>query len=244
MDMGQPIRTALSNTMAKVLLTDSDASFLTRARESLEHRNHKVVTARTLATALDRLKRHRPDIVILDPFLSDSEGYEACRHIRMETAVPMLVVTDNDEEVDKVVAFELGADDYMTKPVSMRELQARVAARLRLMGKKASEEEPGPGERVFNVGGLRVDLIRREVSKSGRRIDLRHKEFELLLLLIRNRARTLSRADLLRQVWGYQSLGSRTVDVHIDRLRKKIEDDPAVPRHILTERGVGYRFEA
>lgn len=231
--------------MANVLVIDSDTTFLAKVKESLEHRNHRVVSARSLATAIERLKRHQPDIVILDPFLSDSEGYVACRDIRTETMVPLLIVTDNDEEIDKVVAFELGADDYMTKPVSMRELQARVAARLRLASNKAPGGDSGLRAKALSLGGLDIDLSRREVSKHGRRVGLRHKEFELLALLMQQSGRTLTRAELLKQVWGYQAMGStRTVDVHVERVRKKIEDDPTTPRYIVTERGIGYRFEA
>jgi DNA-binding response OmpR family regulator len=230
--------------MAKVLVVDSDPAFLTKVRESLELRNNSVVSARTLAKAKERLHRHRPDIVIADPFLSDSEGYEAGRQLRLETTVPLLIVTDNDEEIDKVVAFELGADDYITKPVSMRELQARVTARLRLAGKSVLPD-PAIAAQSIEADGLTIDLVRREVRKHGRVVDLRHKEFQLLALLIQHRGKTLTRAELVKQVWGYDAVGgTRTVDVHIDRLRKKIEDKPATPRYIVTQRGIGYRFEA
>jgi DNA-binding response OmpR family regulator len=228
--------------MANVLMVDGDSTFLAMAREALEHRNHRVISARNLRTALERLRRHQPDLVIIDPFLSDSGDFAACRDIRAETDVPLIVVTDNDEEIDKVVAFELGADDYLTKPVSMRELQARVAARLRLAKAPSRRERTHVSPLRFHE--LEIDLGRREVKKSGQQVSLRHKEFELLSLLMANSGRTVSRAELLKQVWGYQSAGNtRTVDVHVERLRKKIEDSPTRPRFIVTERGVGYRFE-
>jgi DNA-binding response OmpR family regulator len=229
--------------MARVLVIDTDSAFLAKVRESLVNRNHQVVTARSLQTAIERLHRHPPDIVIVDPYLSDSEGYEACRRLRQETMVPLVIVAENDEEIDKVVAFELGADEYMTKPVSMRELQARVAARLRLAKQPAGTLSSTRMEPI-RAGGLELNLARREVAKDGRSVDLRHKEFELLALLMQHRGRSLTRAELVKQIWGYESIGStRTVDVHIDRLRKKIEDDPASPRYIVTQRGIGYRFE-
>jgi two-component system response regulator RegX3 len=228
--------------MAKVLVVDSDAAFLAKVRESLGNRNHQVVSARTLEKAIERLRRHHPDIVILDPFLPDSEDYDACRQLRLETSVPLMVITDNDEEFDKVVAFELGADDYVTKPVSMRELQAGVAARLRLVNQALGGVSSTPVQ--LSASGLALDLVRREASKNGHPLNLRHKEFQLLALLMQHRGRTMTRAEIVKQVWGYEVIGStRTVDVHIDRLRKKIEVNPADPRYIVTQRGMGYRFE-
>jgi DNA-binding response OmpR family regulator len=230
--------------MARVLVIDRDQVFLAKVRESLEHRNHRVITARSLATALDRLKRHTPDVVLMDPFLPDSDGYAACNEVRRETPVPLLIITDNDEEIDKVLAFELGADDYMTKPASMRELQARVAARLRSASGTARTASATVRAASVKYGDLVLDTSRREVTKKGRTVPLRHKEFELLALLMQQHGKTVSRAELLKRVWGYEAVGStRTVDVHVERVRKKIEDNVSVPRYLITERGVGYRFE-
>ena len=171
--------------------------------------------------------------------LPGMHGFELCRALRKETSVPIIILTAKGDEIDKVVALELGADDYITKPFSMKELIARVRARLR-----RAEENPSSdlGE-VLTSGDVVVDLNRREATKNGKPLDLKRREFELLVLLMRTRGRVVTREELLRSVWGYEPFGkTRTVGVQIGRLRRKIEDDPDQPTHIITMRGIGYSF--
>ena len=177
-----------------------------------------------------------PDLVILDLMLGNMHRFEVCRAIRKESDVPIVILTARTEEVDKVVDLELGADDYMTKPFSMKELLARVRARLR-------RREDAPGEQVLTAGSIRVDLLRREATRQGAPLSLKPKEFDLLVCLMRNKGRLLTRGQLLESVWHYDGFDqTRTVDVHIGRLREKIEERPSSPAWIITVRGSGYRF--
>jgi DNA-binding response OmpR family regulator len=167
------------------------------------------------------------------------DGFEVCRLLRREMTVPILMLTAKADEVDKVVGLELGADDYVTKPFSMRELLARVRALLR-----RAETAPAVDVELLAAGNLQVDLRRREASRQGRVLTLKPKEYELLLFLLRNRGRAFTREQLLDQIWGYDFAGdTRTVDVHVRWLRQKIEDEPAKPTRLITIRGMGYRFD-
>jgi two-component system OmpR family response regulator len=174
------------------------------------------------------------------------DGFEVCRILRREMTTPILMLTAKAEETDKVVGLELGADDYMTKPFSMREFLARVKAMLRRaeMMKTAASPTQEMVSSLIKVGEIEVDLARHTVSRSGTFIDLSLKEFDLLAFLARNREQVFSRDQLLEKVWGYDYAGdTRTVDVHMRWLRQKIESDPANPKHLLTVRGIGYKFE-
>jgi DNA-binding response OmpR family regulator len=190
-----------------------------------------------------------PDLMILDIMLPGMDGFEICRQVRTKSNIPILMLTARDSEIDRVVGLEVGADDYMVKPFSMRELVARVKAMLR-RGKFLQEEiqpsdhSPVEESRVLNFGDLSIDLDRREIVKLGKTLEVRPKEFELFLFMAQNRGKALSRDRILQEVWGWNYIGeSRTVDVHIRWLRQKIEVDPANPTRLVTVRGSGYMFE-
>jgi DNA-binding response OmpR family regulator len=224
--------------MATILVVDADEHDSRSLRDRLEPEGHEVVRIGTAAHALDAVRRRKPDLIVIDPALPDASGFEACRMLRGETVVPMIIVTASGEELDKVVGLELGADDYVTKPAAPKELLARISAHLRRSRRHA---EPA---RELVVGDLKVDVGQRRVTRAGSELSLRPREFELLAFLVQNRGRTFTREELLSRIWGYSGFGkTRTVDVHIDRLRDKVEDIPQEPRRILTVRGSGYRFE-
>ena len=207
-----------------------------RRSNSTSKEGYDVVAASDGEQALASVRASMPDLVILDVMLGNMHGFEVCRAIRKESDVPIVILTARTEEVDKVVGLELGADDYMTKPFSMKELLARVRARLR-------RREDAPGEQVLTAGSIRVDLLRREATRQGAPLSLKPKEFDLLVCLMRNKGRLLTRGQLLESVWHYDGFDqTRTVDVHIGRLREKIEERPSSPACIITVRGIGYRF--
>ena len=221
-----------------VLIVDDEPTLVATLRYNLEREGYKVVAATDGEKALSLARSERPDLMILDLMLPAIDGLEVCRILRREMNLPILMLTARTGEVDKVVGLEIGADDYVTKPFSTRELLARVRALLRRTNSSAEDES-------FSSGNLRVDMKRREVSRDGVPLELKPKEMELLIFFMRNRGRAFTREQLLREVWGYDFYGdSRTVDVHISWLRQKIEDQPGKPTRILTVRGVGYRFEA
>jgi DNA-binding response OmpR family regulator len=220
-----------------VLLVDDEATLVATLRYNLEREGYRVVTAADGDKALTVARQERPDLMILDLMLPVIDGLEVCRILRRETSVPILMLTARAGEVDKVVGLELGADDYVTKPFSTRELLARVRALLRRTT-SASDEE------VIVSGDLRIDLKRREALLGNTALELKPKEMELLIYLMRHRGRAFTREQLLREVWGYDFYGdSRTVDVHVSWLRQKIEAEPGKPTRLLTVRGVGYRFD-
>jgi DNA-binding response OmpR family regulator len=220
-----------------VLLVDDEATLVATLRYNLEREGYRVVTASDGDKALTVARQERPDLMILDLMLPVIDGLEVCRILRRETSVPILMLTARAGEVDKVVGLELGADDYVTKPFSTRELLARVRALLRRTT-SASDEE------VIVSGDLRIDLKRREALLGETALELKPKEMELLIYLMRHRGRAFTREQLLREVWGYDFYGdSRTVDVHVSWLRQKIESEPGKPTRLLTVRGVGYRFD-
>ncbi len=210
------------------------------------------MTARDGRTALDVARKDGPDLVILDIMLPGLDGFEVCRVLRQETHVPILMLTARTEEVDKIVGLEVGADDYLTKPFSMRELLARVKALLRRVRLDREEQAtvgvntPAPDVAIERMvfGDLLIDLSRREVLLDGQVLHLKPKEFDLLVFLARNRGLVLSRDLILERVWGWEyDGGSRTVDVHVRWLREKIESNPSEPIRLVTVRSVGYRFE-
>ncbi len=225
--------------MTRVLVVDDEPTLLSTMRFNLGKEGYEVLTAADGESALTTARQGSPDLIILDLMLPGMHGFELCRVLRRETGVPILILTAKTDEIDKVVALELGADDYMTKPFSMNELIARVRARLR----RAEDRAPDDPAELLSTNEITVDLNRREATKNGKRLDLKRREFELLVLLMRGRGRVLTREELLREVWGYQAFGeTRTIDVHIGRLRRKIEDDPDRPTYIITRRGIGYSF--
>jgi DNA-binding response OmpR family regulator len=218
---------------------------------NLRAEGYDVLTAGDGATALDTAQRSRPDLVLLDVMLPVLDGLEVCRQLRQRgetTDVPILMLTARADETDKVVGLELGADDYVTKPFSWRELRARVRALLRraeprsnLVPASALREE----SRILTAEEVRVDLDRREVNKGERQIEMPARLFDLLVYMMRHRGMVLTRDRLLEHVWGYDFAGdTRTVDVHIRWLREKVEEDPSNPIIIQTVRGVGYRFKS
>ena len=236
----------------KLLIVEDEPTLLETLQYNLTRQGYEVVTAADGARALLTARAEKPDLVILDVMLPGLDGFEICRILRQEMSLPILMLTARDEEVDKIVGLEVGADDYLTKPFSMRELLARVKAQLRRVRILREEFEatgraPADGEgsgAVFRFGALVIDESRREVQRNGEVLALKPKEFDLLAFLARNRGIALGRSLILERVWGWDfDGGSRTVDVHIRWLREKIEDDPAQPTRILTVRGIGYRFD-
>ncbi|HWC30696.1 MAG TPA: response regulator transcription factor [Dehalococcoidia bacterium] len=226
------------NAPAKtVLVVDDEPTLVATLKYNLEREGYRVVSAGDGEKAITLARTERPDLMILDLMLPAVDGLEVCRILRREMSLPILMLTARVGEVDKVVGLEIGADDYVTKPFSTRELLARIRALLRRTT-SASDEE------MLVSGDLRVDLKRREVTLRERPIELKPKEMELLIYFMRNKGRAFTREQLLREVWGYDFYGdSRTVDVHVSWLRQKIEEQPGKPVRILTVRGVGYRFE-
>lgn len=236
----------------KLLIVEDEPTLLDLLKYNLQGQGYEVFTASDGVQALSTARAEKPDLVILDVMLPGLDGFEICRILRQEMSVPILMLTAKDEEVDKIVGLEVGADDYLTKPFSMRELQARVKAHLRGV-RLLREEMENSGQAVlesrksgtvFSFDDLVIDESRREVRRENGVLALKPKEFELLLFLARNKGIALGRSLILERVWGWDfDGGSRTVDVHIRWLREKIEVDPANPKRILTVRGIGYRFD-
>ena len=227
--------------MAKTLVVEDDRNLLDTLRYNLRKEGHDVVTAVDGAEALAVARRDKPDLIILDIMLPKLSGFEVCRILRKEMTTPILMLTAKDEEIDKVVGLEIGADDYMTKPFSMRELLARVGAMLR-----RSEMAVGPAvaAEVLIIGDLEIDVARHRASLGGTTLQLTPKEFDLLTFLAKNKGFVFSREQLLEKVWGYDFAGdTRTVDVHIRWLRRKIEREPTEPERLVTVRGTGYKLE-
>ena len=221
-----------------ILVVDDEPTLRETLAEALDADGFRVVTAADGREALARFREHRPELVVLDLMLPELSGIEVCRIIRQESDVPILMLTAKSSEVDKIVGLELGADDYVTKPFSLRELSARIRALLRRSEQVASE-----GLATVTVGGLTVDLAGHRLLRDGEVVPLKPKVFELLAFLVRHPGQVFSREQLLEQVWGYDYAGeTRTVDVHVHWLRTAIEPDPASPAVIQTVRGVGYVF--
>ena len=227
-----------------VLVVEDEENLLEALRYNLDREGYQVHTALDGDIGLDCVRRETPDLVILDVMLPKLDGFELCRIIRGESDVPVLMLTARGEEMDRVVGLELGADDYVLKPFSMRELLARVRALLRRSRATASRG-PRDNERLVTAGPLVVDLTGHTVLLAGEPIALKPREFELLVLLVTNEGRAFTRDQILDRLWGQDYIGDiRTVDVHIRGLRKKIESDPNLPTRISTIRGIGYRFDA
>ena len=228
--------------MPKVMVVDDEESLLEAIRYALSREGIEVVTARDGGDAMRDFEAERPDLVVLDLMLPTLNGWDVCRRIRATSQVPILMLTARDAEVDRVVGLEMGADDYVTKPFSLRELVARVRALLRRAS--AGQGEQRDEATVIEAGGIRLDQERHEVAVRGEPVNLPLKEFELLEILMENRNRVLTRQTLIDRVWGYDYVGdTKTLDVHIKRLRARVEEDRHNPKLIVTVRGVGYRFD-
>jgi DNA-binding response OmpR family regulator len=221
-----------------ILVVDDEPVLRETLAEALDADGFRVVTAADGREALSRFREHQPDLVVLDLMLPELSGIEVCRIIRAESGVPIVMLTAKSSELDKVVGLELGADDYVTKPFSLRELSARIRALLRRSEQLA--EAPTP---LVELGPLTVDLAGHRLLRDGERVPLKPKVFELLAYLLRHPGQVLTREQLLEHVWGYDYAGeTRTVDVHVHWLRAAIEPDPAAPVYLHTVRGVGYVF--
>jgi DNA-binding response OmpR family regulator len=223
-----------------ILVADDEPTLVATLKFNLERESYSVITAADGEAALSAARTHRPDLILLDLMMPGLNGLEVCRIIRRETHVPILILTARGAEADKVAGLEIGADDYVTKPFSVRELMARVRALLR-----RSENAPAPDAEIIKSGDLAIDIRKRTVSRDGVGLALKPKEFELLSFFARNPGKAFTRDQLLNQIWGYDFAGdTRTVDVHVRWLRQKIEDEPDRPSRVITIRGVGYRFDA
>jgi two-component system, OmpR family, response regulator RegX3 len=226
--------------VARVLVVEDEESFSDALSYMLRREGFEVSVAATGTQALTEFDRTGADIVLLDLMLPEMSGTEVCRQLRAKSGVPIIMVTARDSEIDKVVGLEIGADDYVTKPYSPRELVARIRAVLRRQVGDAADLAPP----TLAAGPVRMDVERHVVTVSGEGVPLPLKEFELLEMLLRNAGRVLTRGQLIDRVWGADYVGdTKTLDVHVKRLRSKIEPEPSTPRYIVTVRGLGYKFE-
>jgi DNA-binding response OmpR family regulator len=236
--MSEPA-TAAGAGLKTVLVVEDEASLASTLSYNLRKNGFNVISAADGVAGLQAARRDNPDVIVLDLMLPKMDGLEVCRRLRADSDVPILMLTAKGEELDRVVGLEMGADDYLTKPFSMRELMARVRALLRRSGGRRTAED---ATRI-TAGELELDLRGRTVRRRGAEVALKPKEFDLLFFLAKNAGQVFTREQLLEHVWGYEFFGgSRTVDVHVRWLREKLEDDPSHPNHLLTVRGVGYKF--
>ena len=227
--------------MTRILIVEDEESFSDPLSYSLRKEGYEVAVADTGTDGLRIFSAHGADLVLLDLMLPGMSGTEVCREIRRTSSVPVIMLTAKDDEFDKVLGLELGADDYVTKPYSSRELLARIKAVLRRGQDSAESDE----DATLQAGHIMMDVERRVVQVRGQDVALPLKEFELLEMLLRNVDRVLTRGQLIDRVWGANYVGdTKTLDVHVKRLRAKIEDDPKNPVHLVTVRGLGYKFES
>ncbi len=228
-----------------VLIVEDDRTLLDLLKYNLNKEGYRPLTATDGLLGLEMARREKPDLIILDIMLPRMDGMEVCRTLRKEMTIPILMLTAKAEEIDKVLGLEIGADDYMTKPFSMRELLARVHAMLRRSEMLQSTVEKNNAEQEsIHSGQLEIDIGRHNIKYNGRTLEMTPKEFDLLVFLVRNKGQVFNREILLSKVWGYDYAGdTRTVDVHIRWLREKTEENPESPVHLITVRGVGYKYE-
>ncbi len=231
---------------AKILVIEDEPALQETLVYNLNRQGYTVEVAGDGGAALEAARRLSPDLIVLDLMLPVLDGFEVCRILRQEMNAPIIILTARDDEIDRVLGLELGADDYLTKPFSMRELLARVKAQLRRIRliRQEFEAEAQITSDVLHLGNLTLDLNRHQAFLDEQPLSLKPKEFELLTYFAHHQGQALSRSTILHQVWGWDyTLGSRTVDVHVRWLRQKIEPDPAHPTRIVTIHGLGYRFE-
>jgi len=229
----------------RILIVEDDLTLQETLVYNLSRQGYDVETASDGNSAVEKVQQNPPDLILLDIMLPGMDGFEVCRIIRKNFTTPILMLTARDDEIDRVVGLEVGADDYLTKPFSMRELIARVKALFRRSHILQEDQQSQASQKkryVFN--GLIIDQDRREISIDGKVVEFKPKEYELLIYFAQNKGHVLSREQILEKVWGWDYFGdSRTVDVHVRWLREKIEKDPANPQRILTVRSAGYRFD-
>ena len=224
---------------SKIIIVEDDPNILEALKYNLGKEGYDTITAIDGVQALELARTNKPDLIVLDIMLPKMSGFEVCRILRKEMAIPIIMLTARDDEIDKVTGLDLGADDYMTKPFSMRELMARIRAMLRRV-----EIQTVIPETPLRFGDLEVDTLHHVITRAGNTLNLSPKEFDLLVFLTSNKGLVFTRDQLLEKVWGYDYSGdTRTVDVHIRWLREKIEANSEEPKHLITIRGVGYKFE-
>lgn len=225
----------------KIMVVEDDRNLLDTLEYNLRREQYHVIKSSNGNEAVEIARKEKPDLLILDIMLPGLNGLEVCRILRKDMTIPVLMLTAKNEEIDKIIGLEIGADDYMTKPFSLRELIARIRAMLRRS--ERYNMPPEKTEDILSVGNLEVDTGRHRIILGDKEIEISPKEYELLVFLIRNKGLVFSRDQLLEKVWGYDYSGdTRTVDVHIRWLRQKIETDPSKPEKILTVRGAGYKM--
>lgn len=226
-----------------ILVVEDEKPILDILQFNLEKEGYKVATAMDGETAVSLALQLNPDLILLDVMLPGMDGFEVCKNVRTRSDVPIIMLTARGEEVDKILGLEIGADDYITKPFSMRELSARIKANMRRTVPVEGEQQPSAGGKIIQSGQLKIDCDRYEVYRDGEPVILTLREFELIKFLAMQPEKVFSRETLLERVWGYEFFGDvRTVDVTVRRLREKVEEDPSAPRYIMTKRGVGYYF--
>ena len=230
---------------AKIVVVEDEENLLEAIRYNLQEQGYEVITETDGLLGLSRIQAEQPDLAILDIMLPGMDGLEICREIRREHDMPITILTARDEEIDRIVGLELGADDYITKPFSMRELMARVRAQIRRYRLTTPAKASHEGEaEILISGNLELDVQAHKARMGGRELSLRPREFNLLALFMRGAGRVFTRDQVLQALWSQDYIGdARTVDVHVRWLRAKIEDEPSSPTRIVTVRGVGYRFE-
>jgi two-component system, OmpR family, response regulator len=227
---------------ARILVVEDDPNLLNALAYNLGREGYEVSTAADGEQALETARREKPDLIVLDLMLPKLSGLEVCRILRREMTVPILMLTARAEETDKIIGLEIGADDYMTKPFSVRELLSRVRAILRRAD--MTRTAPAENELTLRIDDIEIDPARHRATRRGETLELTPKEFDLLAFLAKNKGFVFSRDQLLEKVWGYDYAGdTRTIDVHVRWLRQKIEADPKRPRHLITIRGLGYKLE-
>jgi DNA-binding response OmpR family regulator len=232
----------------KILIVEDEISLQETLAYNLKKQGYDLFVAGDGQTALELIRQQKPDLILLDIMLPGMDGFEVCRKIRTEFSTPVLMLTARDDEIDRVVGLEVGADDYLTKPFSMRELIARVKAMLRRVHIIREElktiQQTKDLTSIIEIDNLKIDIGRREIRVDDIVKNLKPKEFDLLYYLVKHKNQVLTRDHILESVWGWEYIGdSRTVDVHVRWLREKIENDPSTPQKIITVRGTGYRFE-